>query len=447
MDKLEWMVIQELFETETASFWKRPGVDPASIQTEVFLLPAADALEKAGSIVTSGRLIQWRTDLAKAPGEAREDIWILDRIYRELKRLYGAGGNFPDPIVNLHWDFGDPIDVEKVALEISGYYTQDVEEHRAGDMVSGFGALLDNGATACGNWLYSGYFFPDDDGEGNKLPRCQRRGTEDPGGLGIYPYWGFVWPVNRHIIYNRCSADTKGQPWAPDKALVWWDPTKGENGEWTGYDVPDFGRTKDPTGAGGDDAFIMLPFLKGTLFGSLNEGPFPEHYEPVESPVNNLMSSQQINPVITLWATAQGQDIGDNVGDKSRFPYVATTYRLTEHWQAGAMSRNLPWLAECHPDMFVEISKELAAEKGISNGDEVIVSSARGEIRAVALVTARFKPFIIDGEVIHEVGMPWHYGWQGVATGDSANVLTPHVGDGNTMIPEYKAFLVDIRKA
>jgi formate dehydrogenase major subunit len=261
--------------------------------------------------------------------------------------------------------------------------------------------------------------------------------------MGTYPYWAYVWPANRHIIYNRCSADTQGRPWAEDKALIWWDPNRKR---WVGYDVPDFAATKAPDAPGGNDPFIMHTDGKGWLFAARNDGPLPEHYEPLESPTKNALSSQQINPAIVLWDTDRGQDIGDNVGTPDRFPIVATTFRLVEHWQSGAMSRNLPWLAEAQPDMFIEISKELAREKGIKNGEKVIVASARGEIEAVAMVTARFRTFVINGKEVHHVGMPWHYGWEGIATGHSANVLTPHVGDANTMIPEYKAFLVDVRK-
>jgi formate dehydrogenase major subunit len=227
-----------------------------------------------------------------------------------------------------------------------------------------------------------------------------------------------------------------------------------------GYDVPDFAATKKPTAKAdltktglsaqsGTDPFIMKADGKGWLFApkGLNEGPLPEHYEPVESPIRNPLSTVQNNPVIKLWNTDADQDIGDSRGTADRFPIVCTTYRLTEHWQTGSMSRTLPWLAEMHPDMFIEMSKELAEEKGIGNGDQVIVSSARGQIQVVALVTARWRPLNLNGQKVHQVGMPWHYGWQGLATGDIANDLTPHVGDGNTMIPEYKAFLVDVRKA
>jgi len=453
LGKLEWMVVQELFDTETSSFWRAPGVDPASVQTQVFLLPAADALEKAGSIVTSGRLIQWRRQVAARRGQAQEDIWILDRICRELKERYQAeGGALPEPILQLAWDYGDPPAATAVAKEINGYYTRDVKDDSVratkGDLLSGFAQLRADGSTCSGSWIYAGYYYPRDDGSGVILPSAMRRGSKDPSGLGIYPYWGWVWPANRHIIYNRCAADATGKPWASDKALIWWDGSK-----WVGHDVPDFGVSTDPNKPGGNDAFTMRPDLKGALFGALNEGPLPEHYEPIESPVRNLLSAVQSNPVVKLWDTARGQAIGDNLGDPKEFPIVATTFRLTAQWQAGAMSRNLPWLAELQPELFVELSPELASEKGIDNGQRVVVRSARGQIKAVALVTARYKPLRLwdttsnSFRTVHQVGMPWHYGWAGLATGDVVNDLTPHVGDGNTMIPEYKAFLVDVEKA
>jgi formate dehydrogenase major subunit len=449
LEKLEWMVVQEIAPTATTDFWRAPEVDPASIQTEVFLLPAADAMEKEGTIVTSGRLIQYRPKVAEPPGVARGDIEIMDGVYRELRRLYEAeGGPVSEAVLELNWSHGANFD--SICQEINGYWTKDVSDDdgnvvgKGGELVANFTKLKDDGSTACGNWIYSGYWVPADDGDGNMVIACKRRGQKDPGGLGMNPYWGFSWPVNRRIIYNRCSADSKGKPWSEDKALIWWDK---EQGKWTGYDVPDFGGTKGPDDAGFNDPYIMLPEGKGRLFAVRNEGPFPEHYEPLESPVTNLLSSVDFNPVVKRWDVDAGQDVGDNVGTSDEFPIVCSTYRVCEHWQAGGMSVWLPWLAEAHPETFLEMSVELAAEKGIANGDRVVVSSARGEIEMVAIVTPRFKPFAMNGKTVHQVGMPWHFSWQGLAKGATANFLTPHVGDGNTMIPEYKAFLVDVRKA
>ncbi|MFH1021064.1 MAG: molybdopterin-dependent oxidoreductase, partial [Pseudomonadota bacterium] len=289
LKKLKWLVCQEIFDTETCSFWRAPGVKPADIQTEVFILPAADAMEKAGSISTSGRLIQWRPKVAAAPGEALPDHQILNLIALKLKKLYAASpGPFPNPILHLNWDYGKELDVEKVARELNGYAFEDVKDPKGeivvkkGETLKTFGVLQDNGATACGNWIYAGYFAPADDGTGTMMPATKRRGQKDPGGLGIYPFWAFCWPVNRHIIYNRCSADASGKPWAEDKKLIWWDETEKK---WTGYDVPDFVPTKAPTDPGGKDPFIMRVDGKGGLFAPLNEGPLPEHYEPWETPV------------------------------------------------------------------------------------------------------------------------------------------------------------------
>ncbi len=449
LEKLDWMVVQEIAPTATTDFWRAPDVDPASIQTEVFLLPAADAMEKEGTIVTSGRLIQYRPKVAEAPGEARGDIEIMDMVYQELRRLYEAeGGALPEALLELNWSHGS--DFESICQEINGYWTKDVADDEGnavgvkGEMVANFTKLTDDGATACGNWIYSGYWVPASDGDGNTVTACKRRGQKDPGGLGMNPYWGFSWPVNRRIIYNRCSADSKGNPWSEDKALIWWDE---EEGKWTGYDVPDFSGTKGPGDAGFNDPYIMQPEGKGRLFAARNEGPFPEHYEPLESPVTNPLSSVQFNPVVKRWDVDSGQDVGDNVGTSDQFPIVCSTYRLVEHWQAGGMSVWLPWLAEAQPEPFLEMSVELAQERGVSNGERVVVSSARGDVELVAIVTPRFKPFTVDGKTVHQVGMPWHFSWQGLAKGATANFLTPHVGDGNTAIPEYKAFLVDVRKA
>jgi formate dehydrogenase major subunit len=467
MESLEWLVVMDLFETETATFWRAPGVDPKSVKTEVFLLPAADAMEKAGSVVTSGRRMQWRPKVAAAPGEAKEDIAIIDLLLRQIKALYKDSTDPKDrPIQNLVWDYGTPPDVERVAREINGFALDDVkdkdgkvlvEKGRMIPMFSSIAAAANPEAIACGCWIHSGYVVPLDDGEGHVLPASKRRGAKDPGGMGMYPYWGWTWPANRHILYNRASARPDGTPWAEEKKLLWWDPEKKV---WTGYDVPDFLPTKapgskaDPLGKGlaaqgGDDPFIMKADGKGWLFApkGMNEGPLPEHYEPVESPARNLLSGRQANPMAKVSRVDSDKDLGNRLGASDRFPIVCTTFRLTEHWQSGTMSRHLPWLAEAQPDLFIEMSRELAAEKGIRKGDRVQVSTIRGTIHAVAVVTGRWKPYVIDGRAVHVVGLPWHYGWQGIATGDVVNDLTHHVGDANTNIPEYKAFLVDVRKA
>ncbi len=435
MENLEWLVVSELWETETASFWKRPGVNPADIKTEVFLLPAAAWVEREGSVTNSGRWVQWRFKAVTPPGDAREDLWIVNQIMRRVRNLYATeGGTFAEPIVKLTWNYGDGTpDVEQIAREISGTALVDLKDKdgnvivKAGQQVKNFTQLRDDGSTACGNWLYNYYTE-----EGNL---AKRRIIEDPSGIGLYPQWGWAWPVNRRIIYNRASVHpVTGEPWDKEHPVIVWDAA---NKKWTG-DVPDGGTPPNTI-----HAFIMKPEGHARIFGfGRADGPFPEHYEPWESPVRNILSKAQTNPAIKIWASAL-----DYKGEADKYPIVASTYRLTEHMQAGAMTRNLPWLVELQPELFVEISEELAAEKDIKPGDRVIVESARGQVQGVAIVTKRLRPFNINGQVVHEIGVPWHWGYSGIATGDSANVLTPHIGDANTMIPEYKAFLCDVRKA
>lgn len=425
LEKLEWLVCADLWETETASFWKRPGVNPADIKTEVFLLPAVCHYEKEGTVSNSGRWVQWRYKGANPPGEATPDLEIVDELGRKLKELYKSGGPNADAINKLTWDNGSPASSDKVLREINGY------DLTTGKLVVNFTALKDDGTTSCGNWIYSGCY-----NETGNLTK--RRDLDDaPFNIGLYPKWAWCWPVNRRNIYNRAAVDLNGEPWDKEHPVIWW-----REGKWVG-DVPDGAQA--PMAQGGPYPFIMQAEGLGRLFGMGRlDGPFPEHYEPWESPVKNLMSGTQNNPVLYMGASASqpGQK-----GTPDKYPYVATTYRVVEHWQSGAMTRNLPWLCELMPEMFIEISEELAAEKGIKNGGKVIVESARGQIEAVALVTKRFKPLHINGSVIHEIGMPWHWGYAGISKGDSANVLTPHVGDANTMMPEFKAFLCNIRKA
>lgn len=435
MENLDWLVVSELWETETAAFWKRPGANASDIKTEVFLLPAASFVERDGSVTNSGRWLQWRFKAVDPPGDAKEDLWIANQIMQRVRGLYATdGGAFTDPIARLTWDYGDGTpDAEQVAREVSGTALIDLKDQdgnvivKAGQQVKNFTQLRDDGSTACGNWLYNYYTQ-----EGNL---AKLRVTEDPTGVGLYPQWGWAWPVNRRIIYNRASVHpVTGEPWDKEHPVIVWD---AEAKKWIG-DVPDGGTPPNTI-----HAFIMKPEGHARIFGfGRADGPFPEHYEPWESPVINILSRTQINPATKVWASAM-----DYKGEASQYPIVASTYRLTEHMQAGAMTRNLPWLVELQPELFVEMSEELATEKGISPGDRVIVESARGQVEGVAIVTKRFRPFNINGQTVHEIGIPWHWGYSGVATGDSANVLTPHIGDANTMIPEYKAFLCDVRKA
>jgi len=446
LGKLDWLVVVDLWETETACFWKRPGVDPSQIKTEVFVLPAAFAVEKEGSITNSGRWIQWRYKAVEPPGDAKPDLWWLDRIFKELKRQYLADKHsvFPDPIIDLNWNYGDEPDVHLVAREINGYTVADKKQ------VANFTKLMDDGSTSCGLWIYSG-FYPGSEKKDNK---SASRDKSDPSGLGIFPGWAYTWPLNRRIIYNRVSCDPKGNPYNPEKTLVKWDGSK-----WITNDVPDFGwkdaKTGDmiPPEKSADAPFIMLPELHARLFvpgGITKEGPFPEHYEPFESPVKNLLSSEQINPVVKIWESDQNKRA--EVGSKE-YPVIGITFRLTEHWQAGAMTRNLPWQVELMPEMFVEMSPEFARANGIGDGEWVKITSPRGEVQARACITNRISAYRVNGKKYDVVAMPWHYGFAGLCTGGedrnknyAANQITCCVGDGNTMIPEYKVFLCNVRK-
>jgi formate dehydrogenase major subunit len=453
LDKLEWLAAFDLWETDTSVFWKRPGANPKDNKTEVFLFPAADSMEKEGCIVNSGRWLQWRYEAVKASGDAKSDLWFANRLGLELMKLYKEDpkATFPDPVVTMNWNYGEDPDVRLVAKEINGYTVKD------GKQVKNFTVLKDDGSTACGNWIYSG-FYPGPDKKDNL---AARRDKSDPSGLGLYPNWTWSWPVNRRIIYNRCSVDPQGQPWNKDKALFRWDPAAKT---WAKFDVPDFKwidaetKAQVPPEVSAKTPFIMLPEGKSRLFvpkGACKDGPFPEHYEPLECAFANPMSPQQTNPAIRIWKSAL-----DKVAEicDPRFPILATTFRLTEHWQGGAMTRNLAWQVEMMPEMFVEMSPTLAKAKGVKPGDWVKVRSVRGEVMARANVTNRVAPFRCGQpgleNTVEMVALPWHFGFAGLSTGGpnpqsnyAANQLAPMVGDANTMIPEYKVFLVDVQKA
>lgn len=436
MEKLKWLVVVDLFETETAAFWHAPDVDPTKIDTECFLLPAAFSFEKEGTVSNSGRWVQWRYKAVDPPGEAKSDLWIAYELFKAIRNEYKKeGGEFPDPILGMYWDYEHPHgedepDIEKIAIEINGFV--DGQEDKP---LSTFADLADDGSTVCGMWIYTGYMAIDPE---LNVPNCKRRNTEDSG-IGTYPKWSWCWPINRRILYNRCSADINGKPWDPERALFKWDGTK-----WIAHDVSDFAANKPPQETG-KAPFIMQPEGVGRLFANgLAEGPFPEHYEPMESPVENIMSSQQNNPLAKVFKGEWSRLA--QVGDV-KYPYVATTFRQIEHYQSGAVTRNCPSLVEIGPWMWVSISESLAKEKGIQPGDEVIVETVRGSIKAKASVLPTIKPLIINGKKVEIIGMPWHWGYQGLATGATANDITPAVGDANSSIPEYKAFLCNIRKA
>jgi formate dehydrogenase-N alpha subunit len=431
MGNLKWLVAIDLWETESASFWqKEAGSDPAKINTEVFLLPASASFEKEGSVSNSSRWMQYRWKAIDSRGEAKADLEIIHELARKIKGLYkNESSAAAKPINALYWNYGEGHhpEIDLVCKEINGY------DVNTGKQVPGFGALKDDGSTCSGNWIYSG-FYPE---EGKNLSK--RRDNKDTG-MSNYLNWSYAWPANRRILYNRASADPSGKPWSKDKAVIWWDDSKQK---WVGHDVPDFVPTKKPADPGFASPFIMIKDgVAGMYAPTLNDGPFPEHYEPFESPVPNAFSKQEMNPTVILF---DGEF--NKKGNRKDFPIVATTYRVSEHWQSGSMTRNQEWLSELVPHMYVEISEELASEKGIANKAKIIVSSARGEVTAYAMVTKRFKPHKINGKNVHQIGMPWHFGYKGFATGDTANRLTPHIGDANTTIPEYKAFLCNVRSA
>jgi formate dehydrogenase major subunit len=452
METLDWLVNVNLFDNETGSFWKGPQRDPSKIKTEVFMLPCAASFEKEGSLSNSGRWMQWRYKAVNPPGTALPDLDIIHELFMKVRKLYQEkGGVFAEPILNLTWNYGPKgpdgsikhPDPHYVAKEINGYTAKDIEVAdpktkkktlvaKAGEQLASFAFLQDDGSTTCGNWVYCGSYTE----KGNM---AARRSKADPSGIGLYPGWAWCWPVNRRIIYNRASVNKEGKPWNAKRAVIWWDGSK-----WQG-DVPDGAQPP-----GEVYPFIMVPEGHARIFGpGLADGPFPEHYEPLECPIEkNLMSSQRFNPTSKLFGESGIGTGGDKyLSCDPRFPLVCTTYRVTEHWQTGLMTRRVPWLLELEPQMFVEMSKELAKERGIEGGDRVMVKSARGELEAKAIITDRFKPFKIAGLTVHEVGIPWHFGWITPPDGgDSANLLTPTIGDANTMIPESKAFMVNVEK-
>ncbi len=437
LGKLDWMVVADLFETETSVFWRRL-VEPRDIKTEVFRLPALASVEKEGSISNSGRWVQWRYKGGDGPQEARTDLWMLSRLAAEIRRRYQKEpGVFADPILNLNWPYADANgqpDPHKVARAINGY------EIKTGGQVLNFTKLQADGTTACGNWIYSGYYNP----TGNNAARRDNKDTH----LDMYHNWAWCWPLNRRVLYNRAAVDPAGKPWDAERPVIY-GPRQGEGGAWSWQgDVPDGGMAPmaDALASGKPGLpFIMRNEGVGCLFAptGLVDGPLPVHYEPMESPIANVLYPQHpTNPAAFIYGGKSAA-----FGKPDRFPIVATTYRMSEHWQGGSMSRNLPWLNELFPELIVMIGEELAKARGIAGGDQVRIWNDRGEVLAKACVTSRICPLVVDGQKVHTVGLPWHWGFGGLSPGNAANRLTPHVGDANTRIPEYKTFLVDVARA
>jgi formate dehydrogenase major subunit len=445
LSKLKFLVTIDPLVTETSNFWQPHGefnkVDPRAIQTEVFRLPSSCFAEEDGSLVNSGRTLVWHWKGADPPGEAKQDPEIIAELFTRIRALYQKeGGAFPDAILNLSWEYKVPTKpaAEELAREFNGRALADVPDPKdktktlakEGEQLATFGHLQDDGTTACGNWLFCGSFTQ----AGNMMAR---RDTADPSGLGVYPGWGFSWPANRRVLYNRASCDPSGKPWDAKRKLVWWTGTK-----WAGNDVPDMRPDAKPEE--GVSPFIMNPEGVGRLFGTdrMADGPFPEHYEPFESPAKNALHPKiGPNPAARIFPRDR-----DMLGGAGEFPYAATTYRLTEHFHFWTKHARIPSVLQ--PEAFVELDESLAAKKGIKSGDRVLVRSKRGRLVAKAVVTKRIKPLKVGGQEVHTVGIPIHWGFDGLTRpGMIANSLTPFVGDANTQTPEFKAFLVDVEKA
>jgi formate dehydrogenase major subunit len=451
LKKADWLVVGEIYPDETSSFWQAPGIsdeDKKQIQTEVYRLPCAGFAEKDGTFVNSARWLQWKWAAMPPPGDAKLDQEIIARIFLKVRELYQKeGGKFPDAILNASWAYTNPNNpsLAEVAKELNGKALADLKdekqtpsEWKAGQQLPGFAWLRDDGTTSCGNWLYCGS-WPDSGSN------TQRRGTDDPSGLGIYPTWAWSWPMNRRVMYNRASCNLEGKPWDPTRKQIWWNEAAGK---WAGNDVPDFKADSPPKDHMGP--FIMNPEGVGRLFVPLSamaDGPFPEHYEPIESPVANQLHPKQSNsPVVKKYNTPL-----DKYGDPKDFPYVCTTYRLTEQYHY--WTKNNPMNMQLVPEPFVEIPEELAAELQIRGGDKVKVSSIRSSYYCKAMVTKRIKKMIIAGQEKFQVGIPIHWGFKGLPDGrpenerTPANLLSPTVIDPNAYTPEFKGFLVKIEKA
>lgn len=456
LSKLKYMVVMDPLETETSEFWKNFGplndVDPAKIQTEVFRLPTSCFAEETGSFTNSSRVISWKEKAVDPPGEAKPDSEIIARLFMKLRAMYAKdGGTLPEPVAALTWPYLNsnvPTSAE-LLREINGKALADLYPPqpanapaqatpaapivKAGEQLPNFAVLRDDGSTACGNWIYAGCWTQ----AGNMTAR---RDNSDPTGLGVFPNWGFSWPANRRILYNRASADKDGKPWDPNRKYLAWNGSSWAGGA----DVPDM--RPDAAPAQGVGAFIMNPEGVARLHAiAMNEGPFPEHYEPFETPIGvNLMCPNNPQATSNPAARVFKGDL-EAFGKKEEFPYAGTTYRLTEHqhfWTKHARSN-----AVVQPAPFVEIGEELAREKGIRQGDRVRVRSNRGEVVAACVVTKRIRALDVNGQKVHHVGIPIHWGFKGVTqNGYLANALTPFVGDANSQTPEFKAFLVNIEK-
>ena len=451
LKKADFLVVCDIYPDETSAFWQAPGItaeEQKKINTTVYRVPGAGFAEKDGTMVNSARWLQWKYVAVPPPGDCRLDQDILAQIFLRIRALYKQeGGKFPDPILKLTWNYTQPEhpSLSEVAKELNGKALADISDEKAGvslkagQQLPGFAMLRDDGTTACGNWIWSGSWT-----EAGAM--IQRRGTEDPSGLGIYPNWAWSWPANRRVMYNRASCDLNGRPYDPDRKQIWWSETAQK---WIGNDVPDFKADSKPSEHMGP--FIMLPEGVGRLFvplGAMADGPFPEHYEPIESPIVNPLHPQQSNnPVAKKFKTNM-----DKFGTVEQgYNLVCTTYRLTEHYHY--WTKNNPMNVQLIPEPFIEVPAELADQMGLRGGERLKVTSARGTYIAQAMVTKRIKPMMIDGKKTYQIGIPIHFGFLGIQEDEDktaktpTNLLTPTVIDPNAYTPEFKGFLVKLEKA
>jgi formate dehydrogenase major subunit len=451
LKKADFLVVGEIYPDETSEFWKSPGItqdEMKQIQTTVYRLPCAGFAEKDGSFTNSARWLLWKNTAVPTPGDARLDQAIVAQIFLKIRELYKKeGGKFPDPILNLTWSYSNPSSppLAEVLKEVNGKALADLEDPatkqqiKAGQQLPGFSWLKDDGTTSCGNWIYSGAFTE----AGNQTAR---RDPSDPSNLGIHPGWGWSWPANRRVMYNRASCDVDGKPWDPTRKQVWWN---ADLQKWVGNDVPDFKADSKPKDHMGP--FIMNPEGVGRIFGPLSafaDGPFPEYYEPIESPIDNpLHPAQTHNPVAKRFKTPDDK----YATPKDGYTIVCTTYRMTEHYHY--WTKNNPMNVQLVPEPFVEIPAELADEMGLHGGEKIKVSSIRGDYIAKAMVTKRIKPMMIDGKKVYQIGFQIHQGYRGIEEDEGrdartlANLLTPTVFDPNAYTPEFKGFLVKLEKA
>ena len=453
--KLDTVIVEDLYLNETASFWERPDspegdpISPQDIQTEVIFLPACSYLEREGTMTNSMRMIQWRMKGVDPLGDSKPDYLILDMLWKKIRELYKDSTDPKDKIIQLlTWNYPQEHMVEHIMREVNGY------DLSTGKLLNGIGEIKDDGTTNSGMWIYAGVMR-----EGG-VHMAKRRGQDDPGNMGIFPNYGWVWPDNIHLLYNRASCDEHGNPINPDKKIIWWN---AEKKVWEGYDRPDVGSlTAAPDTPAGQKPFRMVGEGVGRIFAASYkdvengetrdssstpvDGPIPEFYEPVESPTNNALHmnpNAQFSPCVIYPRLPDLQKIGT----KDEFPYVLCSSSICEHWCSGTITRHITWLNELVKEPFIEMPKKLAEKLGVKSGDEVIVRSVRAQIKEKAMVTDRIKPLWINGQEVFVTWQPYNWGFKGLSTGPSGNYITIDALDPNAQSQEFKACLIDIKKA